>query len=77
MLGLVVCRLDAPYLAQALAYAPVELHPAEAGSVRLQRGFLLGREHVFFEHPLARSPRLVVCALVALAVRALLLGKRV
>ena len=73
MFGLVVCRLYAPYLAQPLDHAPVELHPAEAGSVRLQRGFLLGREHVFFEYPLVRGPWRVVCALVALAVRALLL----
>ena len=73
MLGLVVCRLDAPYLAQALAYAPVEVHSAEAGSVRLQRCFLFQREHVFVEHPLVRSPWPVILALVAFAVRALLL----
>jgi hypothetical protein len=73
MFGLVVCRLYAPYLAQSLDHAPVELHSAETRLVRRQRGFLLRREHVFVQHPLVRGPRLVVCALEALAVRALLL----
>ena len=73
MLGLAVCGLDAPYLAKALAHAPVEFHSAEARPVRLQRRFLFRREHVFVEHPLVRRPWLVVLALVALAVRALLL----
>ena len=65
--------LHAPYLPQALADAPVEVHAAQPCPVRPERGFLFRGEHVLVEEPLERRPGGVVLARISLPVVAFLL----
>ena len=60
--------LHAPYLPQALADAPVEVHAAHPCPVRPERGFLRRGELVLVEAPLERCPGRVAPARISLPV---------